>query len=60
MSDNATLTGVQSAVGVLTGVLTPADTGDFVADYATDAECVAVIDDIFDILLKGQEKYGCY
>lgn len=43
MSDNATLTGVLSAVGVLTGVLTPADTGDFVADYATDAECVAVI-----------------
>ena len=32
MSDNATLTGVLSAVWVLTGVLTPADTGDFVAD----------------------------
>lgn len=55
MSDNATLTGVLSAVGVLTGVLTPADTGDFIADYATDAECVAVIDDIFDNLLKGEE-----
>lgn len=35
--------------------ITPADTGDFVADYATDAECVAVIDDIFDNLLKGEE-----
>lgn len=55
MSDNATLTGVLSAAGVLTSVLTPADTGDFVSDYATDAECVAVIDDIFDNLLKGEE-----
>lgn len=54
MSDKATLTGVLSAVEVLTGVLTPADTGDFVADYATDAECVAVIDDIFENLLKGE------
>ena len=54
MSDNETLTGVLSAVGVLTGVMTPADTGDFVADYATDAECVAVFDDNFDNLLKGE------
>ena len=54
MSDNETLTGVLSAVGVLTGVLAPADTGAFVADYATDEECVAVIDDIFDNLLKGE------
>lgn len=54
MSDKATLTGTLSAIGVLTGVLTPADTGDFVADYATDEECIAVIDDIFDNLLKGE------
>lgn len=54
MDDKATLTGVLSAVGVLAGVLTPADTGDFVADYATDEECIAVIDDIFDNLLKGE------
>lgn len=54
MDEKAMLTGVLSAVGTLTGVLTPADTGDFVADYATDEECIAVIDAIFDNLLKGE------
>lgn len=44
------LNGVLSVEGVLTGTLSPADTADFLADYATDEECVAVIDDIFDDL----------
>lgn len=48
------LTGVLTVEGVLVGTLAPADTGDFLADYATDEECVAVIDGIFDDLFKGE------
>ncbi len=48
------LTGVLTVEGVLVGTLAPADTGDFLADYATDEECVAVVDDIFDDLFKGK------
>lgn len=48
------LTGMLTVEGVLTGTLAPADTGDFLADYATDEECVAVVDDIFDDIFKGE------
>lgn len=53
LSAEKALVGILSEETVLTGVLTPADTADFIADYATDEECVAVIDDIFKQLEKG-------
>ncbi len=48
------LVGTLIAEETLSGMLMPADSGDFTADYATDEECVAVIDNIFDSLLKGE------
>ena len=47
------LVGTLTAEETLSGVLMPADSGDFTADYATDEECVAVIDNIFEQLEKG-------
>lgn len=42
------LVGVLSAVGVLTGTIAPADSGDFMADYATDQEIIDIVNQLFN------------
>lgn len=54
MKSEGILEGTLSAEGALVGVITPADTENFLENYATDDECVAVIDDSFKQLDKGE------
>lgn len=54
MDERETLLGVLSAEGTLSGTLTPAAVSDYTENYATDEECVAVIDNIFQQLEKGE------
>lgn len=48
------LVGTLTAGETLSGVLMPADSGDFTADYATDEECVDVIHQAISNMLKGE------
>ena len=49
-----TLHGVLIAEGTLYGILQPADTGAFVADFATDQDII----DLFKDIKKGEDENG--